>query len=122
MHHPLLRIARTALHYMLLAGEKYIADGGYSEPDGYSITPSGLHDFEDRQRATARARHETVNGVLKVYRALRDMWRHEREKHSPMFHAIANVVQLGLRDGNHVFAIDYDEAEFGDFDFGHDDE
>ena len=107
---------------MLLGGEMYVADGGYSDGYGYSATPNGLHDFEDRQRATARARHETINGELKVYRALRDMWRHEREKHSPVFHAVANIVQLGLREGDHAFAVDYDEAEFGDFDFGGDDD
>ena len=74
-----------------------------------------------RRQTEGTARHETINGLFKIDRALRDMWQHDREKHSPMFHFIANIVQLGLREGNHAFAIDYDEAEFGDFDFGYDD-
>lgn len=118
---PDLRIARSALHGMLLAGEMYLADGGYREPNGYNITPSGYHDFEDKQRADARARHETINGMFKVFKSLNDMWRHQREKHSYVFHAVANVVQIAIRDHSRAFEVDYDEAEFGDMDFGYND-
>ena len=112
---PDLRIARSALHYVLLGGELYVADGGYADSNGWSMTPNGLNDFEQYQYALARARHKTINRVFKTYLCLRNMWRHEREKHSLVFHAIAVIVQLGLREGNHTFTIDYDEAEFGEF-------
>ena len=110
---PDLRIARSALHDMLLAGEKYVADGGYSDGHGYSENPNGTNTFAQRQYALARARHETINGVFKTHKCLNDMWRHDRDKHGLVFHSITIIVQLGLREGNYTFTIDYDEAEFG---------
>ena len=115
---PDLRIARSALHLALCAGEMYIADGGYAEGDElgadnhHAITPTGYHDFEDRQRATVRARHETVNKRFKTFGALKNIWRHELHKHGPVFQAIASIVQLEIQNGGLVFGVEYDEAEF----------
>ena len=68
---PDLRIACDALIYALDPGEFYIADGGYREMNGYSDTPTGRHDFSDRVKSLARARHETINGQLKVFSVLK---------------------------------------------------
>jgi hypothetical protein len=58
---PDLRIARNALVDALDAGEYYLADGGYRDGNQYSVTPTGLHNFDDRQKAVVRARHESLN-------------------------------------------------------------
>ena len=51
-HWPDLRIARNDLIYMVEDGEKILADGGYR--DGYEFfeTPNGLHDADQRMKAT----------------------------------------------------------------------
>ena len=56
-----LAIARSSLAHLLESWERYIADGGYLDSYGSAVTPTGHHLFIDRQRATVRARHETVN-------------------------------------------------------------
>ena len=103
------------MNQALDVGELFLADGTYADGNGWSMTPNGLNDFEQYQYSLGRARHEGINRVFKTYFSLRNMWRHEREKHSIAFHALAVIVQLGLRQGDHTFTIDYDEAEFGEF-------
>jgi len=110
---PDLRIARYALHYELDADEKYVADGGYWDGNGWSRTPDGTHSFEQRQYATARSRHETINGIFKTYKCLRDMFRHDRQSHSQVAHAVTKIVQLGIREAGFTWSVDYDEKEFG---------
>ena len=112
---PDLRIARSALHYMLLADEFYVADGGYQDGGEHSVTPNGMNDYEQRTYALARARHETINRVFKTYECFRTMFRHQREKHGLFFRSAAVIIQLGLREGSHTFTVHYDEAEFGNF-------
>ena len=60
-----LRIARSALVDALDPGEYYLADGGYRDGNQWSVTPSGHHRFDDRQKSVVRARHETYNKRLK---------------------------------------------------------
>ncbi len=107
-----LRIARLALNDMLLAGEYYIADGIYR--NDHADTPRGTWLFEDRQKATARARHENINWRFKVFKCLREQWRHDREKHGNVMYAVANIVQLGIMRGGLIFQIAYDERDFVD--------
>ena len=58
---PDINIARLGLIQLLDAGEYYAADGGYSDGHQFASTPNGLNDYEQRTKALARARHETVN-------------------------------------------------------------
>ena len=113
---PDLRIARSSLHHELCADEVCAADTGYMDQHGFSFNPNkGEIDFEERTHALARARHETVNNLFKKYNSLRTMWRHPREKHGIVVHAITKIVQLGLlSQGKGTFSIEYDEAEFED--------
>jgi len=77
------------------------------------MTPTGMHEFQDRQRATARARHETVNSCFKIYNCLKaHCYRHELEKHAPIFYSVANIVQLGLKTGKLTFQVEYNEHEY----------
>ena len=54
---PDLRIARGSLNQLLDAGERFIADGGYRDSHGPAITPTVRHEYVDRMKAHARARH-----------------------------------------------------------------
>ena len=84
---------------------------GYNDGRQFSITPSGRHDFVDRQRAQARARHETINGRFKFWNSMSCTWRHCRVKHGVAFRALANIIQLELETVSEAFQMEYNEAE-----------
>jgi hypothetical protein len=88
-------------------GEFYLADGGYRDGNQYSVTPSGHHFFGDRQKSVVRARHETLNKRFKDWGALRRLYRHKRVSHSKVFHAIANIVQVTILNGEPLFEVEY---------------
>ena len=66
---------------MVADGEKILADGGYRDGNQFFETPNGLHDADQRMKATARARHETINARLKRWNVLKDVFRHDIDKH-----------------------------------------
>lgn len=102
-----LRIARSALVDALDPGEYYLADGGYRDGNQWSVTPSGHHRFDDRQKSAVRARHETYNKRLKDWGALREVYRHKLELHSQVFRAIANIIQIAIASGETLFQVEY---------------
>ena len=104
---PDLRIARNALVDALDAGEYYLADGGYKDGNQYSVTPTGLHNFDDRQKAVMRARHESLNKCYKDWGALSQVYRHDRVSHSKVFRAVANIVQVTIMNGEPLFEVEY---------------
>jgi hypothetical protein len=108
---PDLRIAREALVDALDRGEYYIADGGYYDGNQWSETPTGLNNFEQRQQKMVRSRHETVNSRLKQWSALNRVFRHRLSKHSPVFRAVANILQLSIENGEPLFEIEYDDND-----------
>jgi hypothetical protein len=71
------------------------------------VTPSGHHFFGDRQKSVVRARHETLNKRFKDWGALRRLYRHSRVSHSKVFHAIANIVQVTIMNGEPLFEVEY---------------
>lgn len=102
-----IKIARHALVDALDPGEYYVADGGYRDGNQYSVTPTGRHNFDDRQKAAVRARHETYNKRLKDWGALREKYRHDLQTHGQVFHAIANIVQVTILNGDPLFQVEY---------------
>jgi DDE superfamily endonuclease len=102
-----LRIARSALVDALDPGEYYLADGGYRDGNQWSVTPSGRHRFDDKQKSVVRARHETYNKRLKDWGALREVYRHKLDTHSQVFRAIANIVQIAISNGATLFEVEY---------------
>jgi hypothetical protein len=39
------------------------------------------------------------------------VYRHPRETHGAVFHAIANITQLTLEAGEHLFDVEYDSND-----------
>jgi hypothetical protein len=110
---PDLNIARLSLVHFLDEGECYVADGGYADGNQWASTPNGLNDYEQRTKALARARHETVNRRFKIFGCLSQRYRHHNlALHGTIFHAIANIVQLTIRFGHPLFDIEYIESDF----------
>jgi hypothetical protein len=106
---PDLRIARHALIDAFDAGEYYIADGGYRDGGQWSVTPTGRHEFSDRQKGVVRARHETYNKRLKDWGALKQKYRHSLPQHIWVFRSIANIVQVAILNGEPLFQLEYND-------------
>ena len=85
-----------------------VATVGYQ----WAETPDGTHDFQQRTFALIRARHETVNGRFKDWRCLKQQWRHSLEKHGAVFRAVAGVVQVAIQNGEQLFQVEYNDADF----------
>ena len=101
---------------MLDEGERVEADDGYLNADPqFAKTRSGvMHPEEARaMRNTLRARHETVNGRMKIFKMLSIVWRHSLEKHSIAFHAVAVITQLELRRSP-LFEVEYYDSSIND--------
>jgi hypothetical protein len=109
---PDLNIARSSLIHFLYDNEFYIADGGYRDGQQWSVTPTGRHEFADRQKAVARSRHETINAKMKKWAILRNTYRHDITKHGKVFKAVANIVELRIETDSPTWEIEYDESEF----------
>jgi hypothetical protein len=98
--YPDLRIARSegGIQEMMDEGEMYIADAGYRDGGEYALTPDGLNNANSRVFGVIRARHETINGRFKEWRALSCLFRHDLRKHWSVFMAIANITQIELEE------------------------
>lgn len=103
---PDLRIFRDSMQFALDDGELALADGGYRGCRSCE-TPSGLNDFDQKMKADARARHETVNRRFKHFFVLGHRFRHPLSRHSACFRAVANLTQLMIQNGEPLFDVDY---------------
>lgn len=108
---PDLNIARDVLvHLPRVPGEKFLADGGYNDPN--FDTPTGYNTVGQYMREVARSRHETVNLRLKNFAIFRVPYRNERDRHYYCFHAIMNMLQLDILEGNSLFQVIYDDRRY----------
>ncbi|CAK4561386.1 unnamed protein product [Aphanomyces euteiches] len=73
-------------------GEMTMADRGYADPE-YFNTPTYYPETASLQK-TIMARHETVNRRLKRFGVLKQVFRHQVEKHSFCFFDVVNIVEL----------------------------
>jgi len=81
---------------LVLSNEKAIADGTYM--DG-SVSGKGKGSREWRKaKSRMRARHESLNRRLKVFKMLSQKYIMAREKHHIVFQAALFLLQLSLHD------------------------
>lgn len=109
---PDLKIFRLGIKPLLGPGEKVIADRGY-RGDTRTCTPDNHLNLKHRQAMKrARARHETINGRLKKWRILKDVFRHRILKHNYIFRCVLVIVQIEIENGNAPFQVTnyYDPA------------
>jgi hypothetical protein len=62
---------------------------------------------EKLAKELAWARHETVNGQLKIFRVLSSMLRHNRNLHQFVFHDVAVLTQINFENGSPPFSLRY---------------
>ena len=96
---PDITIFRRDLRHLLYAGEKVIADRGYAG-DSRVCTPEDAVNSDHRSSMRiARARHESINHLLKLWGWLSQVFRHGRCKHQLVFEAVVLLTQMSISGG-----------------------
>jgi hypothetical protein len=116
-----LTVARDDLCYKLadsdFEDEMALADGGYADGYNFFETPTGHNNADQKMKAVARARHETINRRFKMWGVLGQRFRGKPHNHSKFFNAVANLTQfLIMVHGNNT-----DENERPLFDINYND-
>ena len=103
--HNDLKIFRRNMKLMLGPGEMVIADRGYIG-DEKVVTPDNFKNARHKKAmGIARARHETINGRLKNWGILKQIFRHHRNKHHIVFKCILVLTQIDIETGNPPFQV-----------------
>lgn len=95
---PDIKIAKD-LYLHFAASEITLAEKGYRLVSHFK-QPTTV--FEKR----VLARHETLNHRLKQFKALGERWRHSLKKHPKVFHAVVNIVQVAINNGDNLFSME----------------
>lgn len=104
---PDITIFRMKLKLRLKAREKVVADGGYKGDPKVSVPWDKSVGHDNRvAMCKGRGRHETINGKLKRWGCLRQLFRHDRHKHHIVFKACLTLTQLLLDYGERSFDVE----------------
>ena len=79
---------------MLDADKQVITDNGYAKKA--CLRDDICDDINKRLHALIRARHECINGKLKIFRILTMKFRHNIRLYRLCFHAIVHMIKLDL--------------------------
>lgn len=99
--YPDLKLAREAYVDSVQSGELTLADRGYRDINYFLQATNENGTLHKR----IMARHETVNKRLKQFNILNHIFRHSLEKHPLIFHAVANLTQFMIENGEPLFSI-----------------
>ena len=91
---------------MIPQGKKVIADQGYRSRDLPEIAGPNSHDTEQVRefKGRVKARQESFNKRLKVFRVLAERFRHrDIGKHKICFEAVAVICQYQLDNNEPLF-------------------
>lgn len=92
---PDLSLAREVYVHSVRVDEKTMADKGYKD-DTFFILPNVHNKILHK---AIMSRHEHVNKRMKQFKILKNEFTHSLSKHAMVFHAVANVTQLMLENG-----------------------
>ena len=82
-----------------------VADRG-CRGDPRICAPDDAHNKEHKYAMSVlRARHETLNGRLKNWGCLRQIFRHDRNKHHMVLQTAVVVAQINISIGNPLFQV-----------------
>jgi hypothetical protein len=106
---PDIKIFTSCLAHFLEPGERVEADDGYRGyaekikcPKNDVNPPKNL-----KMQGCVRARHETINGRLKNWGILSQVFRHDIRRHGDVFRACAVITQLAIKHGEPLFSVEY---------------
>ena len=99
--HTDLLIFQRRLQHHLRPGERALTDKGCKS----NRRKWRLNGASPRFASLVRARHETVNRRLKQFRVLGSRYKRSLRKRAFCFHAVANLTQLMMENGEPLFEI-----------------
>ena len=108
--YPDINIFRLALAHWLDPYERVEADDGYIGEAPHKVKCPGCAANPTENLAMqnrVRARHETLNGRLKNWEILKQVYRHDIIEHGDIFPAVAVITQLSIENGEPLFEVDY---------------
>ena len=111
---PDIKIFKHGLMQKLPQGERVEADKGYRGAKSKIDLPHECCGGEPQQRrikSRVRARHESLNRILKRYKCLHEVFRHELPKHQAFFRAVVYVTQIALQNGTKLMSVKYQTVE-----------
>ena len=103
-----------SLKRMLPQGERVEADKGYrGEWSKIDLPHECLGGDNDQKisKARVRSRHESMNRLLKRFKCLHDVFRHDLDKHRSVFRAVVYVTQVSLQNGTHLMSVTYETLD-----------
>jgi len=105
---PDMKIFRHRLFHRIPPGESAEGDAGYRGAPNKIRTPGMAVSLADR-RAKRRAaqRHETVNRRFKQWGVLKQVYRHDIDRHGVHFGCVAVLTQLAIENGEPLFSTTY---------------
>ena len=110
--YPDVNIFRLALAHWLDPFERVEADDGYigEAPQKIKCPGCAANPTENlAMQNRVRSRHETLNGRLKNWEILKQVYRHDISEHGDVVRAIAVITQLGVENGEPLFEVDYSD-------------
>ena len=104
-----IMIFNKVLTNFLDPGERVEADKGYAgHPDKIKCPANPANPPENRaMQGRVRACHETLNGRLKTWGILSQVFRHNILRHGEVLRACAVLTQLAIDDGEKLFEVEY---------------
>ena len=90
-------------------GERIEANEGYrGHPNKIKCPRNDVNPADNRvMQGRVRARHETLNGRLKTWGILSQVFRHHITMHGNVFWACAVMTQLTIENGEPLFEVEY---------------
>ncbi len=104
-----IKIFNKVLRNFLEPGERVEANEGYrGHPDKIKCPGNDTNPAENRgMQGRVRARHKTLNGRLKNWGILSQVFRHHIMMHGDVFRACTVVTQLTIKNGEPLFEVEY---------------
>ncbi len=108
---PDIKIFNAILANFLERYERVEADDGYrGHPNKVKCSLNNIAPAEKlAMQARVRARHETINGRLKNWGILAQVFRHDIRCHGEVFRACAVLTQLTIEQGEPHFSVEYED-------------
>ena len=112
---PDISIFRNSLKSHLEPGERVEADDGYiGEAPEYIKCPKSFTNPQETlfMQQRVRNRQETVNKRMKNWGILKQVYRHQFDRHGEAFRAIAVLTQISIKGGEPLFSCGYRDPPY----------
>jgi hypothetical protein len=106
---PDIKIFTSCLTHFLEPYKRVEANDGYrGHADKVKCPKNDVNSVKNlKMQGRVRAHHETLNGRLKNWGILSQVFRHDIRRHRDVFWACAVITQLTIEHGEPLFAVEY---------------